>query len=109
MTIHPIEEESYRILADKVDLGRWPEGPRALAARVVHATAEPGLVEHLVIAERAVAAGVDALRAGAPVICDIEMVRAGISGVDAICTLGEVVDSGIYPSRSAAAMARAAA
>lgn len=108
-TVHPIEIESYRLLAEKVDLSGWPEGPAALAARVVHATADPGLLAQLVIPEPAVAAGVAALRSGAPVICDIEMVRAAISGVQAICTLGEVVDAGPHPSRSAAAMARAAA
>jgi sirohydrochlorin cobaltochelatase len=107
--IHPIEQESYRLLATKVDLSAWPPGPAALVARVVHATAEPALVEQLVVPERAVRAGVAALRAGAPVLCDVEMVRAGISGVAAICTLGEVADAGPHPSRSAAAMALAAA
>lgn len=107
--IHPIEQESYRLLTSKVDLSSWPAGPAALVARVVHATAEPALVDQLVVPERAVAAGVGALQAGAPVLCDVEMVRAGISGVSAICTLGEVADAGPHPSRSAAAMSRAAA
>jgi len=107
--IHPIEQESYRRLATKVDLSGWPPGPAAVAARVVHATADPALVDQLVVPERSVSAGAAAILAGAPVICDIEMVRAGISGVRAICTLGEVADAGPYPSRSAAAMARAAA
>ncbi len=109
MTIHPIEEESYRLLAERVDLSGWAEGPRALAARVVHATADPSLLDQLVIPEGAVEAGVAALRAGATVVCDIEMVRAGISGVRAVCSLAEVPDAGLHPSRSAAAMARAAA
>ena len=107
--IHPIEQESYRRLATKVDLSAWADGPAAVVARVVHATADPALVDQLVVPEAAVSAGVAALRAGAPVVCDIEMVRAGISGVRAICTLGEVADAGPYPSRSAAAMALAAA
>jgi precorrin isomerase/sirohydrochlorin ferrochelatase len=107
--IHPIEQESYRLLAAKVDLSAWPPGPAAVVARVVHATAEPALVDRLVVPERAVDAGVAALRADAPVLCDVEMVRAGIAGVRAICTGGEVDDRGPHPSRSAAAMARAAA
>jgi precorrin isomerase/sirohydrochlorin ferrochelatase len=109
VSVHPIEEESYRLLAERVDLSGWPEGPRALAARVVHATADPGLLDQLIIPTRAVDAGVTALRSGATVVCDIEMVRAGISGVRAVCTLAEVTDAGAHPSRSAAAMARAAA
>lgn len=108
-TVHPIEEESYRILRDRIDLSGWAEGPAALAARVIHATADPGLLDHLVVPEEAVRAGVAALAAHSPVICDIEMVRAAITSVSSVCSLGEVVDAGRYPSRSAAAMATAAA
>ncbi len=107
--VHPIEAESYRLLAERVDLSGWPEGPRAVVARVVHATADPALVEHLSVPEPAVAAGVAALSAGAPVVCDVEMVRVAMSGVEAHCMLGEVDDPGSHPTRSAAAMARAAA
>lgn len=107
--VHPIEEESYRILAHRVDLSGWAEGPAALAARVVHGTADPSLVESLVVDEEAVRAGVDALGVGAPVVCDVEMVRAAITAVPAVCTLGEVRDTRGHPSRSAAAMAAAAA
>ncbi len=107
--VHPIEAESYRLLEQLVDLSSWPEGPRAVAARVVHATADPALVAHLRVPTSAVIAGVAAMAAGAPVVCDVEMVRAAITGVNAVCTLGEVAQAGPYPSRSAAAMAKAAA
>jgi precorrin isomerase/sirohydrochlorin ferrochelatase len=106
--VHPIEVESYRILAERVDLSGWPPGPAAVAARVVHATAEPALVPDLVVPAEAVDAGVSALARGAPVLCDVEMVRAAVTGADARCLLGEVTDAGSWPSRSAAAMARAA-
>lgn len=108
MTVHPIEEESYRILAERIDLSAWDEGPAAVAARVVHATADPGLVHDLVVDEPAVAAGTAALGRGAPVLCDVEMVRAGISAATARCALGEVTGAAPYPTRSAAAMARLA-
>ena len=113
--VHPIEEESYRLLAERVDLSGWAAGPAAVAARIVHATAEPDLLADLALDEGAVAAGVAALRRGAPVLCDVEMVRAGIAGrVPALCALGEVgADedgrSEGRPSRAAAAMARLAA
>jgi precorrin isomerase/sirohydrochlorin ferrochelatase len=105
VSVHPIEAESYRILAERVDLSAWDAGPAAVAARVVHATAEPALVEHLVVDTAAVAAGVAALRSGAPVLCDVEMVRAGISGAPAHCALGEVTEAGASGTRTAAAMA----
>jgi precorrin isomerase/sirohydrochlorin ferrochelatase len=106
--VHPIEAESYRILAGRVDLGGWPPRAAAVAARVVHATADPSLLPSLVVDESAVEAGVAALAAGAPVICDVEMVRAGITAPNPICLLAEVEASGAHPSRTAAAMARAA-
>jgi sirohydrochlorin cobaltochelatase len=105
--VHPIEEESYRRLAGEVDLSPLPPGPAAVAARVVHATAEPALGTALVCPEAAVAAGVAALRAGAPVLCDVEMVRAGV-GRGAVCLLSVTKEAGAHPTRTAAAMAAAA-
>jgi precorrin-8X/cobalt-precorrin-8 methylmutase len=71
---HPIEVESYRILAERVDLDRWPLTSRAVVARVVHASADPSFAESLVIDEATCLAAVAALRAGAPVVSDVEMV-----------------------------------
>lgn len=107
--IHPIEAESYRILAARVDLSGWPEGPRAVVARVVHATADVEFAQSMVVDEAAVAAGVAALRAGAPVVVDVEMTRAAITGVNAACYLDEVAVAPPGLTRSAAAMRRTAA
>lgn len=107
--IHPIEAESYRVLAARVDLSRWPEGPRAVVARVVHATADVEFAETMVIDEAAVAAGVTALRAGAPIVADVEMTRAAITGVSARCYLGEVPVAPSGLTRSAAGMGLAVA
>jgi precorrin isomerase len=104
-SIHPIEIESYRILGRRIDLSHWADGPRAVVERVIHASADLEYAETMFVAEAAVAAGVDALRAGAPVIADVEMTRVGITGVTARCYLNEALDEG--PSgrtRSAAAM-----
>jgi precorrin-8X/cobalt-precorrin-8 methylmutase len=72
--VHPIEAESYRILADRVDLDRWPPLSRAVVARVIHASADVGYAETLVVDEAACRAGVTALAAGAPVVADVDMV-----------------------------------
>lgn len=107
--IHPIEVESYRILAGRVDLSRFPPGDRDIVARVIHATADTRWAETLVVDPGAVEAGVAALRAGAPVICDVEMVRHGISaaGVTAHCALSDTL-SGADTTRAAAGMRLAA-
>jgi precorrin-8X/cobalt-precorrin-8 methylmutase len=113
--IHPIEAESYRILADRADLSRFGPAAQAVVARVVHASADLDYIGTMVVDDGAVQAGVAALRAGAPVVTDVEMVRAGIVGVPAACYLVEVSDSveaaaaGLPAStRSAAAMRLAA-
>jgi len=112
VSIHPIETESYRLLAGRVDLSSFGPRAAAVAARVVHATAEPSFAGALVCGERAVDAGVAALGTGAPVLCDVEMVRAGITGTRTLSALagsdapsrpGDSHEG--FPSRTAAAMA----
>ncbi len=49
--VHPIEAESYRILADRVDLTRWPPVSRAVVARVIHAAADIGYADTLALDE----------------------------------------------------------
>ena len=71
---HPIEAESYRIIADLVDLSGWDPLDRAVVTRVIHASADLDYAETIRIDAGAAAAGVRALRAGAPVIADVEMV-----------------------------------
>lgn len=110
MNVHPIEQESYRILNERVDLSRWQPGPRAVVARVIHASADLDYAESMVIGSHAVVQGIEALRAGAPVITDVEMVRAGITGVATQCYLADAVaDPAGDLTRSAAAMRAAAA
>ena len=107
--VHPIEAESQRILGQRVDLGHLAPGVRAVVARVVHATADLDFVASLVLDEAAVTAGVAALRAHAPVLADVEMVRAGITGAGARCYLDRVGEQQAGPlTRSAAAMRLAA-
>jgi precorrin-8X/cobalt-precorrin-8 methylmutase len=107
---HPIEVESYRIMATRVDLSGWAPGPRDVVARMIHATADESLAVDARIGSDAVVAAVDALRRRAVVVCDARMVVAGISGtVDARCLLDEVPVAPLGDTRSAAAIRLAAA
>ena len=108
MTVHPIEAESYRILEERVDLSPFGPLARAVVSRIVHASADPEYARTVVTSEAGLAAGVDALRSGAPVIVDVEMVRHGIPGVDARCYLGTAAEPPAGLTRSAAAMRVAA-
>jgi precorrin-8X/cobalt-precorrin-8 methylmutase len=87
--VHPIEERSYRILAERVDLERWPPLSRAVVARVIHASADVGYADTLVVDEDACGAAVAALRAGAPVIADVEMVAVATRRAGSRCLLAE--------------------
>src|SRR5579875_47969 len=92
IAVHPIEAESYRRLSERLDLGKWSPGPRAVVSRVVHATADPTLAEQLVVPDHAVTAGVAALAAGQPVLCDVHMVQAGISAATTVCMIPPASD-----------------
>lgn len=108
-TVHPIEEASYRIMAERVDLSVWDGGARDVVARMVHATADESFAGTARIGERAVEAAVAALAAGATVVCDARMVVAGIPSVTgAVCLLDEVPEAPPGGTRSAAAIRLAA-
>ncbi len=89
MTVHPIEAESYRILAERVDLTRWPPAAAAVVARVIHAAADVTYADTLVVDEDACLAGIAALRAGSPVVADVEMVRVATRRAGTRCLLDD--------------------
>lgn len=102
--VHPIEAESFRILARRLDLSAWGAHAGQVVARVVHATADLDLGRSMVVDEHAVGAGIEAFRRQAPVLCDVEMVRAGLPGLPTSCSLGRAVSGpGGVPTRSAVA------
>jgi precorrin-8X/cobalt-precorrin-8 methylmutase len=108
-TVHPIEVESYRILNERVDLSGWPDGPRQVVARMVHATADESFAATARIGPAAISAAIAALNAKAAVVCDSRMVVAGIPAVSqAVCFLGEVETAPPGDTRSAAAIRLAA-
>lgn len=87
--VHPIEAESYRILRELVDLSHLESLSRAVAERVIHASADPEYAESLALNEAALRAGVEALRRGAPVVPDVGMVAAGITARETLCFVSD--------------------
>ena len=85
----PMEAESYRILRSRLDLSRLPPLTRAVIERVILATADFDYVTDLVCAEPALAAGLAALRRGAPVVADAPTLASGITGYPVICKAGD--------------------
>ncbi len=86
-TVHPIEQESFAILRSRVDLAHLPPLSRAVTERVVHSSADLDYVGDLVLDEAALERGLEALRAGAAVVTDVEMVAAGITTRETTCCI----------------------
>jgi len=106
--VHPIEAESYRILAERVDLSAYPLRTAAIVARVIHASADLEYATSMVVDEAAADAAVVALATGAPVIVDVEMLRHGITGAHAHCYLPDHDHGEPGITRSAAGIREAA-
>jgi precorrin-8X/cobalt-precorrin-8 methylmutase len=87
--VHPIETESYRILRGMVDLSHLGPLSRAVAERVIHASADLDYAESLLLDEAALENGVSALRRGEPVVTDVRMVAAGITGRQTLCLVSD--------------------
>jgi precorrin-8X/cobalt-precorrin-8 methylmutase len=92
---HPIETESYRILRGLVDLSHLEPLSRAVAERVIHASADPDYADSLVLNESALRGGLVALRRGAPTVVDVGMVAAGVSTREVLCFVSDPRASGI--------------
>ena len=87
--VHPIEKQSYEILRARADTSALPPWTRAVVERVIHASADLGYLDDLVCAEADLAAGVQALLDGAPVVADSAMTAAGITAREAICRIDD--------------------
>src|SRR5215467_3685705 len=90
-----IYRRSFAIIRAEADLARFSPEEAEVAVRMIHAC---GLVEatrHIVFGGGLVAAARAALAAGAPILCDAEMVAHGITrarlpaGNEVICTLND--------------------
>lgn len=107
-TPHPIEVESYKILADRVDLSDRPASHRPFIERMIHATADESFAASARVGDDAPSALVSALAARAPVVVDASMVRVGITRYETTCFLDRVPTAPEGSTRSAKAFELAA-
>ncbi len=98
-----IYAQSFARVRAEARLDRFEPGMAALATRLIHASGMPEIADRLAFSDNAVAQARAALWSGAPVMCDCEMVAAGIirrhlpADNDIIVTLN---DAGV-PQRAA--------
>ncbi|MFI6450540.1 precorrin-8X methylmutase [Streptosporangium amethystogenes] len=90
-----IYRRSFATIRAETDLGGMPPGVAQVAVRMVHACGMVDLVDDLAWSPGVVAAAREALRDGAPVLCDAMMVASGVTrrrlpkANEVICTLGD--------------------
>ncbi|MBK8082596.1 MAG: precorrin-8X methylmutase [Devosia sp.] len=73
-----IYAQSFALIRAEADLARLPAELHGVAIRMIHACGMVDLAGDIAGDPAVVAAAKDAIGAGAPILCDCEMVRAGI-------------------------------
>lgn len=73
-----IYRQSFATVREEARLERFGAGMEAVAIRLIHACGMVEVADRLAFSQDAYAAGHTALQSGAPVLCDCEMVGAGI-------------------------------
>ncbi|WP_127522686.1 precorrin-8X methylmutase [Mesorhizobium sp. Z1-4] len=109
-----IYERSFAIIREEADLARFTPGEADVAIRMIHACGQVEAASHFAFAPGFVDAARAALAAGAPILCDAEMVARGVTRArlpadnDVVCTLRDPhtpeIAKKIGNTRSAAAM-----
>lgn len=74
-----IENESFDIIDKITDLSNFTEDEKVLVRKLVHTTGDPEFAKLAIISDTAIEKGVSALKAGSPIICDVNMVKTGIT------------------------------
>ena len=109
-----IYRRSFATIRAEADLDRLPPDVAPVAVRMIHACGMVDLVDDLAFSDGVVTAARKALRDGAPILCDAEMVAAGVTrgrlpaANDVVCTLRDpavpALAERLGTTRSAAAM-----
>ena len=109
-----IYRQSFATIRAEADLGRFPADVARVVVRMIHACGMTDLPADVGYSDGVVRAARVALLAGAPVLCDAQMVASGITrrrlpaGNEVVCTLNDPAVPGLADrlgtTRSAAAL-----
>ncbi|MGF1430206.1 precorrin-8X methylmutase [Kitasatospora sp. LaBMicrA B282] len=109
-----IYRESFATIRAEADLAGLPADVAQVAVRMIHACGMTDLVADLLWTPNVVADARAALRAGAPILCDVSMVASGVTRMrlpadnEVVCTLSDprvpALAAELGTTRSAAAM-----
>ncbi|SNT39020.1 precorrin-8X methylmutase [Actinacidiphila glaucinigra] len=109
-----IYRQSFAIIRAEAELDGLPPDVAQVAVRMIHACGMTDLVRDLAYSPSVVADARAALRAGAPILCDVQMVASGVTRKrlpadnEVVCTLSDpavpALAAELGTTRSAAAM-----
>ncbi|MEV5971775.1 precorrin-8X methylmutase [Streptomyces sp. NPDC051921] len=109
-----IYRRSFATIRAEADLAGLPADVATVAVRMIHACGMTDLVQDVAYSPGVVASARAALRAGAPILCDAQMVASGVTRKrlpadnDVVCTLSDpavpALAAELGTTRSAAAM-----
>ena len=109
-----IYRQSFATIRAEADLAPLPEDVAQVAVRMIHACGQVDLVQDIGFSPDVVARAREALDAGAPVLCDAQMVASGVTrrrlpkDNDVVCTLNDPRTPGLArelgTTRTAAAL-----
>ena len=109
-----IYRQSFAIIRSEAELARFSPAEEKVAVRIVHACGQVEAAADIAFSDGAVEAGKAALRAGAPILCDVSMVANGVTrarlpaGNEVVCTLADPrvpkLAARLATTRTAAAM-----
>ena len=74
-----IESESFRRIRQVTDLSSLSREQQQVVMRIVHSVGMPEIAKQVCFSDNACAAGRQALAAGGAILCDVEMVKQGIT------------------------------
>jgi precorrin-8X/cobalt-precorrin-8 methylmutase len=109
-----IYRRSFAIIRHEADLARFSSDEERVAVRIIHACGMVEAAADIAFSKGAVPAGIAALEAGAPILCDAKMVSNGVTRARlprdnaVICTLDDpsipALAARLGTTRTAAAM-----
>ncbi|MBW0102781.1 precorrin-8X methylmutase [Pseudonocardia sp. KRD291] len=88
-----IYRRSFAMIRAEADLSRFDAGMADVAVRMIHACGQVDLAGDIAASAGVVTAAREALRGGAPILCDATMVASGVTAArlpaanDVVCTL----------------------
>lgn len=74
-----IEQESFRQIRELTDLSKLSREQQQVVMRIVHTVGMPEIAEHVGFSQNACTVGREALIAPQRILCDVEMVKQGIT------------------------------